>query len=160
MTRSKTSHNGTHGAPTPNVQPNEESVPPAESDRISSKAKLMAELVTERKRVYSLNMELVKKLNDNAVSVSKFQSTITAHDRSIANKEVEIAEQKAVVKTYKAKLGAKEASHQPKFSNLDRNKMLLLPSSTINSSQTGETTRVTRPSLLTLDGCWLQPLTG
>jgi hypothetical protein len=40
----------------------------------------MTELVTEWKLVYSLDMELVKKLNDNAVSVSKFQLTITARD--------------------------------------------------------------------------------
>jgi hypothetical protein len=71
--------------------------PPSESDRISSKAKLMAELVTEWKRVYSLNMELVKKLNNNAIKVSKFQLTITAPDRPIENKEVKIAKQKAVV---------------------------------------------------------------
>jgi hypothetical protein len=119
MTRSKTAANVAHGAPAPNEEPAMDGAPPAsESDRISSKAKLMAELVTERKRVYSLNMELVKKLNDNAVSVSKFQSTITARDRSIANKEVEIAEQKSVVETYKAKLGAKEASHRSKILQL------------------------------------------
>jgi hypothetical protein len=72
--------NATHGAPTctANEEPAVGGAPPSEFDRISSKAKLMAELVTERKRVHSLNVELVKKLNDNAVSVSKFQSTITS----------------------------------------------------------------------------------
>jgi hypothetical protein len=118
MTRSKTSHNGTHGAPTPNVQPNEEGAPLAESDRVSSKAKLIAELVTERKRVYTLNQDLIKKLQDNAANVTKFQSTITARDRSIANKEVDIAEQKAVVETFKAKIGAKEVSQKAKILQL------------------------------------------
>jgi hypothetical protein len=118
MTRSKTAANATHGAPAPDEEPAVSGAPPSESDRISSKAKLMAELVTERKRVYSLNMELVKKLSENAVSVSKFQSTITGRDRALANKDVEIAEQKSVVETYKAKLGAKEASHRSKILQL------------------------------------------
>jgi hypothetical protein len=95
-----------------------EGAPPTESDRISSKAKLMAELVSEWERVYSLNQELVKKLQDNAANVSKFQSTIAARDKSIASKEVKIAEQKVVVETYKAKLGAKEASHRSKLLQL------------------------------------------
>jgi hypothetical protein len=37
------------------------------------------------------------------------------------NKEVEIAKQKAVVETYKAKLGAKEASHRSKILQLGSN---------------------------------------
>jgi hypothetical protein len=118
MTRSKTAANATHGAPAPDEEPVMGGASPSKSDRISSKAKLLSELVTERKRVYSLNMELVKKLNDNAVSVSKFQSTITSCDRALANKEVEIAKQKLVVETYKAKLGAKEASHRSKILQL------------------------------------------
>jgi hypothetical protein len=118
MTHSKTSHNGTHDAPTPNKEPNKEGAPPtAESDCISSKTKLMAELVIERKRVYALNQDLVKKLQDNAVNATKFQSTIS--DRSIANKEVEIAEQKAIVlETFKAKIGAKEVSQKAKLPQL------------------------------------------
>jgi hypothetical protein len=36
----------------------------------------------------------------------------------IANKEVEIAKQKAVIETYKAMLGAKEGSHQSKILQL------------------------------------------
>jgi hypothetical protein len=42
----------------------------------------MAELVTERKRVYTLNMDLLKKVNNIAVSISKYESTITARDRN------------------------------------------------------------------------------
>jgi hypothetical protein len=80
MTHSKTATNATHGAPTPSGKPDVDGAPPAKSDVLSSKAKLMAELVTEQKWVYTLNMEIVKKLNDNAISVSKFQSTITARD--------------------------------------------------------------------------------
>jgi hypothetical protein len=119
MTQNKTASNAIHGAPAPNEEPAMEGAPPTKSDHISLKAKLMAELVTEqRKWVYSLNMELVKTINDNDVSISKFQSTITARDRSIANKEVEIAKQKAVVETCKAKLGAEEASHQSKILQL------------------------------------------
>jgi hypothetical protein len=41
--------------------------------------------------------------------------TITARDRSIANKEVEITKQKAVVKTFKAKLGGKEVLQKAKL---------------------------------------------
>jgi hypothetical protein len=119
MTRSKTSPNGTRGAPTPNEQPIEEGPPPtAESDRISSKAKLIAELVTERKRVYTLNQELVKRLYADASSNAKFQSTINARDRSIANQQIEIAEQKAIVETFKAKIGAKEISQRAKLLQL------------------------------------------
>jgi hypothetical protein len=119
MIRSKMLANATHGARAPNKEPAMGGTPPSKSDHISLKAKLMAELVTERKPVYSLfNMELVKKLNNNAVSISKFQLTITARDTPIANKEVEIAKQKAVAETYKAKLGAKEASHQSKILQL------------------------------------------
>jgi hypothetical protein len=119
MTRSKTSPNGPHGAPTPNNQPMEEGAPTtAESDRISSKAKLIAELVTERKRVYTLNQELVKKIHADSASSSKFQSTINARDRSISNLQIEIAEQKAVVETFKAKIGAKDVSQKAKLLQL------------------------------------------
>jgi hypothetical protein len=111
MTHSKMLANAIHGASAPNKEPAVEGAIPARSGCISSKAKLMAELVIEWKRVYSLNQELVKKLQDNTANVSKFRSTITACDRWIVNKEVESAKQKMVVETYKAKLGAKEASH-------------------------------------------------
>jgi hypothetical protein len=60
MTRSKTASNATYGAPAPNGEPAVGGAPPSKSDRISSKAKLMAELVTEQKCVRSLNMELVR----------------------------------------------------------------------------------------------------
>jgi hypothetical protein len=62
--------------------------------------------------------DLVKKLQDNAANVTKFQSTITAHDRSITKKEVEIAKQKAVVETFNAKIGAKEVSQKAKLLQL------------------------------------------
>jgi hypothetical protein len=52
-----------------------EGAPPAESDLLSFKAKLITKLVTERKRVYYLDQDLVKKLLDNAAHLSKFQST-------------------------------------------------------------------------------------
>jgi hypothetical protein len=113
------SPNGTHGAPMPNKQPIEEGAhPPTESDRISSNAKLIAKLVTERKRVNSLNQDLVKKLQDNASNVTKFRSAITARDRLIANQQIEIAEQKAIVETFKAKIGAKEVSQRAKLIQL------------------------------------------
>jgi hypothetical protein len=51
MTSSKTATNVTHGAPASNEEPAVGGAPPSESDRISSKAKLMTELVTERKRI-------------------------------------------------------------------------------------------------------------
>jgi hypothetical protein len=75
MICSKMSCNATQGAPIPNEEPNEEGAPPAESDRISSKAKLIAKLVTEQKWVYSLNQDQAKKLQDNAANVTKFQWT-------------------------------------------------------------------------------------
>jgi hypothetical protein len=53
-TCSKTLTIATHGAPTPNDGPDVEGAPPAKSDVLSSKAKLLAELVTERKRVCTL----------------------------------------------------------------------------------------------------------
>jgi hypothetical protein len=115
MTRSQTLANATHGAPATMSSTDVEGVLPSESDLASSKSKLIAELVTERKRVYTLNMDLLKKVNDNAVSVSKYESTITARDRTIANKEVDIAEQRAVVESFKSKLAAKEATHKSKI---------------------------------------------
>jgi hypothetical protein len=38
---------------------------------MSFKVKIIAELVTERKRLYSLNQDLVQKLQDNAANGSK-----------------------------------------------------------------------------------------
>jgi hypothetical protein len=83
-TRSKTLAKATHGAPTPNKESGMEGAPPAKSDVLSSKAKLMAELVTEQKWAYILNMKLFKKLNNNVMS--EFQPAITALDRLIVNK--------------------------------------------------------------------------
>jgi hypothetical protein len=51
MTHSKTASNATHGAPAAKKEPATGGAPPSKSDHISLKAKLMAELVTERKRI-------------------------------------------------------------------------------------------------------------
>jgi hypothetical protein len=45
------------------------------------------------------NKEPPKKVKDNEANFTKYQSTITARDKTIANREVNLAGQKVVVET-------------------------------------------------------------
>jgi hypothetical protein len=60
MARKKTSRNATHGAPLPNDDTNEDSAPITEAGLANKKKKLISELVKERKKVETLNRDMLK----------------------------------------------------------------------------------------------------
>jgi hypothetical protein len=76
---------------------------------------LLRELISEWKKVDLSNKELLKKINENKANVTtKYQLAITACNKIIANREVKLVRQKAVVDTYKVRLATKEETHKAK----------------------------------------------
>jgi hypothetical protein len=114
MANKKTADNATYGEPSPNDGPNEDGAPHSEVDKAKQRAKLLTELVAERKKVDVATRDLMKKIKDNETNVTKYQSTITARDKTIADREVQLAQQKAVVETLKVRLTTKEQFHKTK----------------------------------------------
>jgi hypothetical protein len=72
-----------------------------EVNSVKQRSKLLRELVSERKKVDLANKELFKKMKDNELNVTNYYLTMTDCDNTIANREIELAKQKAVLATYK-----------------------------------------------------------
>jgi hypothetical protein len=69
MAPKKTSRNATHGAPLPNDETNEDGAPLSKADLANKKKKLILELVNERKKVETLNRDMLKRIKEHARSV-------------------------------------------------------------------------------------------
>jgi hypothetical protein len=98
----KTSRNTSHGAPSPNDDPNEDGTPISEVDLANKKTKLILELVNQRKKVEMLHKDILKRIKEHVMLV------IAMCDERILTKEVQIAQQMALIKTYKVRLSSKE----------------------------------------------------
>jgi hypothetical protein len=114
MAPKKTARNATPVAPTPNDDTDEDDPPHSEADLAKKRSKLISELVSERKKVGICNLHLLKKIKENEANGTKYQSTINARDKTIAKRDVELVEQKALVETYKVRLASKEETHDSK----------------------------------------------
>jgi hypothetical protein len=65
---------------------------------------LISELVNEWKKVEVLYKDIMKRIKEHAMIVTQFLSIIASRDETILTKEVQIAQQKALVETYKVRL--------------------------------------------------------
>jgi hypothetical protein len=108
MAPKKTSCNATHGAPSPNDDPNEDGAPISEADLANKKTKLILELVNKWKKVETLHKDVLKRIKEHATSITKHLSVIALRDETILTKEVQIAQQMASIKAYKVRLFSKE----------------------------------------------------
>jgi hypothetical protein len=88
MAPKKTSRNATHGAPLPNDDTNEDGAPISKADLANKKKKLISELVNERKKVETLNRDILKRIKEHVTSVTKYLSVIVSRDEIILTKEV------------------------------------------------------------------------
>ena len=77
MAGKKTSKTAAHGAPSPDNDPNEDGAPISEADLAKKSTKLILELVNERKKVETLNKDILKRIKEHATSVTKYLSVCT-----------------------------------------------------------------------------------
>ncbi len=108
MAGKKTSKTVIHSGSSENDDPNQDGAPPSEADAVKQGAELLRELVSERKKVDVANKELLKKVKENETNVTKFLTVIAARDKTISTKDIQIAEQKALVETNRVRLSSKD----------------------------------------------------
>jgi hypothetical protein len=108
MAGKKTSKTAIHSGSSENDDPNQDGAPPSEADAAKERVKLLRELVSERKKVDASKKDLLKKIRENETNVTKFLTVIAARDKTISTKDVQIAEQKALVETNRVRLSSKD----------------------------------------------------